>query len=210
MENNTFEMIDKYARELAPMLITGARESAILVKLDGVCYETAPEADLAALTCEDVKAVDEDTATFITEYKLLMESEELGAIIRSQTPYCLAAAKRGKPLTAALDDMAQIVGYQVQTVTDRESQIRQALKKATGCFVKNRGFTITTGRNLFEAKVALTVLEKSAEVDLKADAIGGAKPLPKAEADLMRMIYKKKYSASEQEVKSKEGKAKDE
>lgn len=64
---------------------------------------------------------------------------------------------------------------------------------------------MTTGRNLFEAVVALDVLEKSAEVNLKADVLGGVKSIPRAEAKLMRMNYKKNYSKAEQLVKAKEG-----
>ena len=50
-----------------------------------------------------------------------------------------------------------------------------------------------------EAVVALQVLEKSAEVNLKAEVIGGAKFLPADEAEEMRRMYLEKYSRREQE-----------
>lgn len=207
MDNNIFEMINKYAEELS--LMDGYRRDVnkIMLNLAGNCYETADDADFAALSQDDIEIVSpEDTSHFI-EYKLLQGNHDINALVLSATPYCRQAAKQGRPLIAALDDMAQIVGYRVETVSYDEQAVKNALKKAEGCFVKDKGVTITCGRNLYEAVVALTILEKSAEVNLKAEALGGAKPLPKIEADFMRMIYKKKYSKAEQEVKSKEGDA---
>ena len=80
------------------------------------------------------------------------------------------------------------------------------MKKATGCMVKDR-YTISTGRSLFEAVTALQVLEKSAEVNIKAEVLGGPVPVVRMEAKLMRMIYKKKYSRKEAAVKAGEGRA---
>lgn len=211
MDNNIYEMIEKYAGELASMEGYDRDDWKIIVKLGGVCYETAGGADFAALSPGDVMIFSDEDGDYPVERELLLTDNEINALVLSRTPYCSQVAKRGRPLTAALDDMAQIVGYQVETVPYEKKAIDDALKKATGCFIKERsagkGYTITTGRNLYEAVVALTVLEKSAEVNLKAEALGGAKPLPKIEAGFMRMIYKKKYSVAEQEVKSKEGDA---
>jgi len=50
----------------------------------------------------------------------------------------------------------------------------------------------------------MTVLEKSAEITVLADRIGGAKPLNSLEAKLMRFVYKKKYSKSEATAKADE------
>lgn len=207
MDNNIFEMIDKYARELS--LMEGYHKDIykIMVNLAGSCYETADGADFADLAIEDIKAVSLEDSAHPIEARLLSADNEINALVLSRTPYCFQAAKRGIPLTAALDDLAQIVGYQIRTCAYTEKAVAEALKEATGCFIKGKGVTITTGRDLYEAVVALTVLEKNAEVNLKAEALGGVKPLPKAEAKLMRMIYKKKYSVAEREVKSKEGKA---
>ncbi|WP_419025669.1 hypothetical protein [Emergencia sp.] len=212
MDNNIYEIIEKYAGELAAMESYDCNTWKILVKLGGNCYETIDGADFAALTQDDIGTACGEDSVHPIERQILQADNGINALVLSRTPYCLQAAKQGRPLAAALDDMAQIVGYQVQTVSYEKEAVDTALKKATGCFIKEKdhakkGFTITTGRNLYEAVVALTVLEKSAEVNLKAEALGGAKPLPKIEADLMRMIYKKKYSVAEQEVKSKEGDA---
>ena len=50
----------------------------------------------------------------------------------------------------------------------------------------------------------MTVLEKSAEITILADRIGGAKNINKIEAQLMHKIYQKKYSKAESSIKKNE------
>lgn len=84
---------------------------------------------LPALSQDDIEIVSpEDTSHFI-EYKLLQGNHDINALVLSATPYCRQAAKQGRPLIAALDDMAQIVGYRVETVSYDEQAVKNALKK---------------------------------------------------------------------------------
>lgn len=181
-----------------------------MVSFDGLCYETRDGADFAHLKHSDVDIMG-TSGMYPVEYGLLKAGGETSAIVLSRTPYCMETAARGRTLRAALDDMAQIVGCEVKPVVYGEKSVTKALRRAAGCFVQDgpggKNYTITTGRNLFEAVVALDVLEKSAEVNLKADVLGGVKSIPRTEAKLMRMNYKKNYSKAEQQVKSKEGRA---
>ena len=99
--------------------------------------------------------------------------------------------------------MAQIVGYQVFIAEYGEESVREALGEASGCFVRDR-YTLTAGRSLYEAVIALQVLEKSAEVNQKAGVLGGAKYIPPEEAQLMRRNYRENYSRQEQQIKRRE------
>lgn len=143
---------------------------------------------------------------------------DMKALVYSQTPYCMEWLRRGKPFHASLDDMAQIFGptaYIVDVRAEnlrRDRDIKKALKDNVGFIALEEkggdgeitGHTITFGRSLYEAIVAMTVLEKFAEVSILAEKIGGAKPIPRWEAKLMRFIYKNKYSKAEEEVKTGE------
>lgn len=206
MDSNTFDMIKKYARQLTELPGTERNDWKIMVNLDGRIYETADGCSLADLQREDVAIVAGESDSHPVERKILREGGEIKAMVLSKTPYCTLAGKRGMRLVPSLDDMAQIVGPQAETVSYSEKKIRRALKKATGCMVKDR-YTISTGRSLFEAVTALQVLEKSAEVNIKAEVLGGPVPVVRMEAKLMRMIYKKKYSRKEAAVKAGEGRA---
>lgn len=67
----------------------------IMLNLAGNCYETADNADFAALSQDDIEIVSpEDTSHFI-EYKLLQGNHDINALVLSATPYCRQAAKPG-------------------------------------------------------------------------------------------------------------------
>lgn len=201
IDNHLFAMLKKYAAELSEME-GGALK--ILVNMDGTIYETTDGADFADLQQSDVEVISGVGQIYDIERSILAAGGESKAMVLSKTPFCTLANRRSMKLIPALDDMAQIVGPQAETVPYEEKRIRRALKKATGCFVSGR-YTISTGRSLFEAVVALQILEKSAEINIKAGVIGGPVAVAGLEARFMRQNYKRNYSKSEAEVKSKEG-----
>ena len=205
MKNKTFALIEKYAKVLSEMEGYDRETWKIFVNMDGRIYETENGSDFANLKREDVVIASGATGSlYPVEHHLLRNGRDIGAVVLSRTPYCKRFEQYGKDIVAAIDDMAQIVGYKAPFVGYGDKAISRALKSSSGCLVKDH-YTITTGRNLYEAVVALTVLEKSAELNTKADALGGVKTLPKWEAELMHQVYKKKYSKAEQEVKQEEG-----
>ncbi len=59
---------------------------------------------------------------------------------------------------------------------------------------REQDYVVTTGRDPYEAYVALTVLEKAAEVQILADALGGVRPIPERTARKLRQNYLSKYS----------------
>ena len=205
MKNKTFALIEKYAKVLAEMDGYDRETWKIFVNVDGRIYETENGADFANLKRGDVIIASGAAGSiYPVEHHFLRGHKEIQAIVLSATPYCKRFEQYGKDIVAAIDDMAQIVGYKASCVGYGDKAISRALKTSAGCLVKDH-YTITTGRNLYEAVVALTVLEKSAELNTKAEVLGGVKTLPKLEAELMRQVYKKKYSKAEQEVKKEEG-----
>ncbi len=166
----------------------------------------------------DFKNITEDDIEKLWVHELPIHKPEMKAIVYSQTPACQQCLKEDKPFPAMLDDMAQIFGPACHIVDGRDGNatrgksLFKALKDNVGCLVlkdinkggESVGYTITMGRNLYEAVVATTVLEKSAEVFLLAEKLGGGKPISKWEAKLMRLVYKKKYSKAEEKVKAGE------
>lgn len=206
MKNKAFELMNKYALELVNLTDCDPESLKILFRFHGRIYETEDGCDFRHLRPEDIAITNGAMgSSYPIERKILRENREMHAIVLSNTTYCKSWASYGKTLTAAVDDMAQIIGPKAYVVHYDEKAVKRALSKAAGCFVRGR-YTLTMGRNLYEAVVALTVLEKSAEINTKAVLLGGAKSLPLYEAKLMRMNYKKKYSKAEQEVKAEEGK----
>lgn len=140
------------------------------------------------------------------------------ARIEAQTPYCLQCIREGREIVAALDDFAQIIGTKVKIVPDDDMEIAKALSASAAVLVdaeqvlnssgmlpvsgsamdgkarREKDYVVTTGRDPYEAFVALTVLEKAAEVQILADSLGGVKALPDRIARKLRREYLRKYS----------------
>lgn len=199
------EVMMKYGEMMGRLPYSVGKTPQILLKGEGRCYATEPGADFSALTEADILDI---TDLDSIEKDVLMASKEDKALVLFRTPYVGICVDSGRKIPAVLDDMAQIVGQEVRVVPRTKQAIARALKSAEGVLVKGAvgdseegGYAITSGRNLYEAYVAMTVLEKSAEVILKASVIGGARPLGTMECKLMHQVYRRKYSKAEKEHK---------
>ncbi len=131
-----------------------------------------------------------------------------GFALTSRTTYCMEWLKRGEALIPSLDDMAQIIGTKAPVIDGRrdpenaKASLIKILGNNAGGFVITgqdengdfAGYTLTIGRSQKEAEVALSVLEKSAEVTLLAEKIGAPCHINVFERKLMRTVYLKKYS----------------
>lgn len=207
-----YEVIAKYGKMMTSQGYPVGEAAMIIVETPEGLFKTKLGADMANLKEEDIEKM--------AKTKLPVPRADMKALVYSQTPYLTKCLKEAKPFPSALDDMAQIVGPACYIIDARPGKsnkdIGRAMKKAfkanTGCMVlkgsnkkgEGVGYTLTVGRNLYEAVVAMTVLEKNAEVYCLAQKIGGVKALKKFDAKLMRFVYKNKYSKKETEVKTAE------
>lgn len=191
------ETIAKYAAMMKELPYDTGEAPRILLKAENRCYETAAGADFGAITGEDIADITDFDSI---EKDVLMASKEMNAMVISKPPYIGICIDSKKPIHAVLDDMAQIVGRTVNVVSYTEKAISHALKNSEAVMIRG-GYVITCGRNLYEAYVAMTVLEKAAEVLLKSAVLGGSVPISKVDAKLMREVYKYKYSKAEKEHK---------
>lgn len=202
-----YGVFKKYGQMMAKQPYpVGDAAKMILQTSDGV-FATRDGADMSDLNERDIEKLSIET--------LPVPKSDVKAIVYSQTPFCQQLLREARPFRACLDDMAQIFGPTAYIVDGRESNksmgksLIKALKNNEGCFVlkginkdgEGLGYTMTMGRTLYEAIVAMTVLEKSAEVFLLAEKLGGSKPLPKFEAKMMRKKYKRRYSKAEEKVR---------
>lgn len=213
MNRDVFQMIKKYAKQLSQMDTWCAGRGKILVRLDGNLYATRDGSDFSDLQQTDVAAVDaaagsKERQSYPVEISFLEESDTDLALVLSGTRYCSEIAAQQKSLPASLDDMAQIVGAAAEVTAYDLCQIRTALQESAACLAAGK-YTITIGRSLFEAATALEVLEKQAEVHLKAGVLGGSVPVSSEEAQIMRRNYLQNYSKAEHAVKSREGRGSD-
>ena len=126
--------------------------------------------------------------------------KEINAVIHThqQNASTVAAAHREVP--PILDDMAQIVGPSVRVahyaLPSTKKLIRQTIKALKGrnaALLANHG-AICVGNDMDEAFMVCRVLEKACKSFIEAEFLGGAQPIHKLEAHIMRQYYLRKYS----------------
>ncbi len=166
----------------------------VVIKMGDTYYSTKPGTNFSQIQAQDVE---------VGVFDFIPGGEENKAMVLSQSPSCMKLLERGKNFKPSLDDMAQIIG----PVLKIYDHIPSKMGSNAGCFLSDycgKPYTLTIGRSLYEAIVAMTVVEKSASVSLLAEKIGGEKPIGSLETHLMRFVYKKKYSKAEEKVKTSE------
>lgn len=194
--DNVIDIISKYAKQITELPFSAGDHVKIIYRRDGRCYMTVNEADFSDITPEDVIDVTDHDQSQLLAASALMKSKTLSAMILCEPPYTGICIASHHEIPAVLDDMAQIVGPAVRMVAPEESQIAKALTKSTAVMIEN-GCLVAGGRNLFEALTAVEIIEKSAETILKAQVIGGVKPLGARLSAFMHRKYQKHYSKEE-------------
>ena len=211
--NSIYAYIKKYAAMLAAQPYPLGLAARLIVETDEGVFGTVKGADLADLSETEVEKL---------PLSVLPKGRQgIRSIVISQTPACQEWLRRGQALFPALDDMAQVIGTRAAVIDARGGlrkavpQLVRIMRANAGCFVvighaadgSCLGYTLTVGRTPYEAIVAMTVLEKSAEVALLAEKIGSPQPVSAWECRRMRSIYLKKYSKSEASARAAEAAA---
>jgi hypothetical protein len=196
------EELSNYIKKIRELEYNLQVEDRLLVKLDGKCLISKAGTELYKLGTEDFSEV---TDEYMTEAEILMSLKNYEALMLSAPKYCKECIKAGTPVTAVLDDFAQIVGHKAPILDRDVHKIASSLRRDSAVLVDPQGelshaYAITIGRNPYEAVVAMTVLEKSAEIVLKASVIGGAKELGFFTVNTNRRKYLNKYSRAERRI----------
>ena len=196
------DMFALYGRRLTTM-DHPVEEAVLYFKQGGRCLKNAGSADLADLQYDDIL---DCTHFSIPEKDWLLDEKNMRAMILARPAYiglCLAIQR---PIEAVLDDMAMIIGQNVMIAPREKKAIGKALRGRYAVMIEDQQ-VLVVGRTFYEAFTALTVLEKAAELMLKADVLGGGIPVPPSRAALEHRIYTMKYSKAEESHKQNEATA---
>ena len=193
------DIICEYAKLIAELPFSAGDAPRIIFRQAGRCYMTARHADLKALGSGDIVDITDHDQAQLPAAAALMKSRTLNAMILCEPPYTGICIESRHEIPAVLDDMAQIVGPEVSIVEPDEKQISRALEKSTSVMVEN-SCLIAGGRNLYEAYIAVQIIEKSAETILKAQVIGGVRKIDPRLTRFMHYKYQSSYSKAEKEL----------
>ena len=200
---NMTPVISNYAKKMTELPYSFGPRAWIYVKEEGKCLKTVDTADFHNVTEDDLV----DATHFdAPEKDILLARKDLGAMIFFRTPFVGRCLDEGRPIIAGIDDMTMIVGQEIPVVKRDRKELEKALKETDAVLVDDGGdgYAVTFGRTLYEAYVAMMVLEKGAEIMIKGEVLGGIKPVNKTIAKLERTVYKTKYSKAESKRKAAE------
>lgn len=125
--------------------------------------------------------------------------KDIEAIVHTHSPYATAMAVARKEIPGAVEDLVQIVGGNVRvnvyalpgTVQFGINTVK-AMEGRQAVLLANHGM-LGAGRNLDEAFRVCQVVEKSAQVTLMAQLVGGVVELSQEDIDGMRNYYLQGY-----------------
>lgn len=197
MNNIKFNIME-YGKKLCSIGFDIGSSPRILVKDGRKVYGTRVGADLNSLVTDDIADI---SMTADPLKAALVQNKLYRVLLVTRTEYTGMCIEEGLPLPAVLDDMAQIVGTDVEIVSGDRFSVAKALNKAAAVMTES-GELITCGRNLYEAQNCLMVLEKNAEIFIDADFLGGASPVRKVPGVIEHAVYLNKYSKAEMKKQS--------
>jgi L-ribulose-5-phosphate 4-epimerase len=116
---------------------------------------------------------------------ILRKKTNVGAVIHAHSPYATAVSCLRRPIPAFVEDLAQIIGGQVNCTryvpAGQHQQIAAEVANTIGeenaVLLANHG-VFCCGRTLAEAFVACQILEKAAQMMLAAGGLGPLIPIP--------------------------------
>ena len=122
----------------------------------------------------------------------------VGAVVHAHPPRATALAVAHRPIPVdtvpealfALGDIP-CVPYLPPTSADLGEAVAQALADADGVLLFNHG-AVTIGKTVEAAAHKMEVLEALADVAVQTHLLGGAVPLPTAEVDRLRRIWRER------------------
>jgi L-fuculose-phosphate aldolase len=181
-------------------------EGLLLTPSRTVYHELQPK-DLVVVSWESVivKGHRLPTSEMELHRALMQERPAFGALIHAHSPYASTVASAHRSIPVILDDMAEVIGGEVQCArhvsAGKHKEMAQAAREAIGkeaCAVLlgNHG-VVAGGRDLEEALVALQFVEKAAMVLIHAQSLGGAVPIPEPLWREERERYLYKYGRAE-------------
>ncbi len=112
-------------------------------------------------------------------------------------PAVREAAKAGKPFSAQLDDMAQMIGRKLYCVETAPKAALEALKKHPAVLVCEEGMGVGAlyrANDASDCEALKLLIEKASVAFLHTRALSQKAKLSPLHAMLMRMVYQKKYA----------------
>ncbi|HZK53545.1 MAG TPA: class II aldolase/adducin family protein [Desulfosporosinus sp.] len=176
-------------------------EDYIAITPTGMSYDLLVPEDIVVLDLEGntISGTRKPSVEVPLHLAIYKARKELQGIVHTHSPYATAMAVARREIPGAVEDLVQIVGGNVR-VNDYALpgtellgiNTVKAMEGRNAVLLANHG-VLGAGRNLEEAFRVCQVVEKSAQVTILAQLIGGVVELAQEDIDGMRSYYLQGY-----------------
>jgi L-fuculose-phosphate aldolase len=150
-------------------------------------YDVMTPADLVTVSMEgDIVSGHRLPSSEAGVHRLVLRKKpNAGAAIHAHSPYATAVSCLRRPIPAFVEDLAQIIGGQVNCTRyvpagqhqQLAAEVASTIGEENAVLLANHGM-LCCGRTLAEAFVACQILEKAAKMMLAAGSLGPVVPIP--------------------------------
>lgn len=178
-----------------------AGEDLVAITPSGMDYDTllAEDIVLVDLAGNVVDGTRKPSIEVPMHTAVYRNRSDIQAIVHTHSSFATAMAAARKPIPGAVEDMVQIVGgdvrvcdYALPGSKELGQNVIRALEDRQAVLLANHGM-LGAGRNLEEALKICQVVEKTAQITILAQAVGGVVELPQEDIDFMRNFYVNSY-----------------
>ncbi|AET67350.1 ribulose-5-phosphate 4-epimerase-like epimerase or aldolase [Desulfosporosinus orientis DSM 765] len=179
-------------------------ENYIAITPSGMSYETLVPEDIVIIDLNGniASGTRKPSVEVPLHMAIYSAREDVQAVIHTHSAYASAMAVARKEIPGAVEDLVQIVGgnvrvneYALPGTEQLGKKTVKALEGRNAVLLANHG-VLGVGRDLNEALKVCQVVEKSAQIVLLAQLIGGAVELSQEDIDGMRSFYLNGYGQS--------------
>lgn len=198
--------IAKYARMLAERkylqsgYIALREEDGIVITRPHVDYSDIKEEDLVFVNDKNIESLEGNfRAAAVILYCAIRQDKNANASAIVDSDSTVEFSKKRRTLMPILDDMAQVCGVSIKCVGKNvASEVVTALAgQRNSCLLPEAG-AVVTGRTLDEVFTATLVLDKACNAEILAESKGGTQHMSVINAYLEHIVYKLKYSKTNQ------------
>ncbi len=204
------EEVCKTAKAMADAGLTAGTWGNISGRIDDTYMVITPSGmDYSKLTADQMVITNMKTGEYLGDLKpsvevpihsrLLLTRPEVNGIVHVHSSKALAVAVTRKGIPPICDDQVQILGGDIRCADytfpgseEMANSVAEALEDRMGALIANHG-SIAMGRTLKEALTAVTVLEKTAQIWIDVQALGGAVEISKEDCDFFHDFFLNKY-----------------
>lgn len=173
----------------------------IAITPSGMSYDTLVPEDIVVLDLQGntISGTRKPSIEVPLHLAIYNAREELQAIVHTHSPYATAMAVARREIPGAVEDLVQIVGgnvrvneYALPGTEQLGINTVKAMEGRNAVLLANHGM-LGAGQDLEEAFRVCQVVEKSAQIALLAQLVGGVVELSQVDIDGMRNFYLQGY-----------------